>query len=247
MGSRRGIVARVHPPRTQAPAERSANSPTDAPANSPGAAPTDAAADTLIDSPADVGAAKAALRHRLRAQRRTLAVDGRGEALAGVALTLPEISTARVVAAYIARSGEPATVTLLRELAARGVRVLLPVLEADLDLQWAVDDGTREDGIRAGLLEPAGPRLGREAIAAADVVLVPALGVDGSGARIGQGGGSYDRALARARPGALVVALLHDEELLSEPVPLEAHDRLVDAVVTPTRVVRFARDAGPGR
>lgn len=167
--------------------------------------------------------------------------------MARTALSVPEISAARVVAAYLALPGEPDTTPLLRELAIRGTHVLLPVLEADLDLQWAIDDGTRQPGICTGLLEPAGRRLGREAVASADVVLVPALGVDGSGTRLGQGGGSYDRALVRARPGALVVALLHDEELLGGPVPLEAHDRRVDAVVTPTRVVRFARDAGPGR
>ena len=89
------------------------------------------------------------------------------------------------------------------------------------------------------MLEPGGPRLGKGAIATADVVIVPALAVDPRGGRLGQGGGSYDRALARTRDGTLVVALLHDDELLAEAVPTAGHDRPVGAVVTPRRVVRF--------
>ena len=195
-----------------------------------------------------IQAAKSALRVRLRQRRGALVASGPDDqALTRAVLGLPELVGAKVVAAYIARPGEPATALLLQALAARDVRVLLPVLEPDLDLLWALDDGTRRPGLRPGLLEPGGQRLGHDTIGTADVVLVPALGVDGSGARIGQGGGSYDRALTRTRPDALVVALLHDEELLDDPLPLAAHDRLVDAVVTPRRVVRFARGPEPGR
>ena len=60
---------------------------------------------------------------------------------------------------------------------------------------------------------------------------MPALAVSRSGMRLGRGGGSYDRALARAE-SAFTVALLHDGELLDE-VPAEPHDRPVDAVITP--------------
>ena len=117
--------------------------------------------------------------------------------------------------------------------------MLLPVVAPDLDLDWALDDGTRHAVRGPGGLEPGGPRLGKGAIASADVVLVPALAVDTRGGRLGQGGGSYDRALARVRADVLVVALLHDDELLTEPVPTAEHDRPVGAVVTPLRVVRL--------
>ena len=192
----------------------------------------------------DVKAAKRALRQRIRARRRTADPGGTDAAdLAQRVATLPEVARAEVVAAYVAVPGEPATSSLLEALAARGLRVLLPVVQPDLDLDWALDDGTRHAGRGPGGLEPGGPRLGRGAIATADVVIVPALAVDTRGGRLGQGGGSYDRALARTRAGVLVVALLHDDELLSEPVPTAEHDRPVGAVVTPRRVVRL----GPGR
>ena len=56
--------------------------------------------------------------------------------------------------------------------------------------------GTLTAGPR-GLLEPPGPRLGVNAVQEARLVVVPALAVDRSGIRLGRGGGSYDRALAR--------------------------------------------------
>lgn len=105
---------------------------------------------------------------------------------------------------------------------------LLPVLLPDRDLDWAVFDGSLTEGHPQ---EPTGPRLGVEAVASCDLVLVPALLVDRHGHRLGKGGGSYDRALARAT--GLTVALLHDGELVDE-VPAEAHDVPVRAVVTPS-------------
>lgn len=97
--------------------------------------------------------------------------------------------------------------------------------------------GRHRPGARAGkpgrgLREPAGPRLGRAAIADAELVIVPAVAVDRAGVRLGRGGGSYDRALARVRPDALVIAPLYDGELVDR-LPAEPHDARVDAAALP--------------
>jgi 5-formyltetrahydrofolate cyclo-ligase len=63
-------------------------------------------------------------------------------------------------------------------------------------------------------------------------VLVPALAVDRAGNRLGRGGGSFDRALARIGPLIPVIALLYDDELVDH-VPAEAHDVRARAVVRP--------------
>ncbi|MEU9115734.1 5-formyltetrahydrofolate cyclo-ligase [Streptomyces sp. NPDC048483] len=146
------------------------------------------------------------------------------------------------VAAYVSIGHEPSTGPLLDALRAAGVRVLLPVLLPDNDLDWAEYEGA-ERLVRAGwgLLEPAGERLGLEAVTGADVVLLPGLAVDGRGLRLGRGGGSYDRVLERlerAGAAASLVVLLYDTEVLEE-VPAEAHDRPVHAAVTPSGVHRF--------
>ena len=92
---------------------------------------------------------------------------------------------------------------------------------------------------RLGLLEPAGPSLGLDAVREAELVLAPALAVDAAGRRLGQGGGSYDRALERA--GAPVVAVVFDDEVLDEAIPVESHDRPVAGVLTPGGGLRWRR------
>ncbi|MFE5872990.1 5-formyltetrahydrofolate cyclo-ligase [Streptomyces roseifaciens] len=190
---------------------------------------------------------KAGLRRGLLAVRSGLTSDDvaeAGAALARRALELPELAEAGTVAAYVSVGREPGTRALLEALRRRGVRVLLPVLLEDNDLDWAAYEGP--DGlVRAGrgLLEPDGLRLGPEAVTSADAVLLPGLAVDGRGMRLGRGGGSYDRVLARlSRAGATPsrVVLLYDSEVIPE-VPAEPHDGPVDAVVTPSGVRRFSR------
>ena len=135
------------------------------------------------------------------------------------------VRTADRVAAYVSFGTEPATAELLslRE------DILLPVLLADGSLEWAVAERLQPG--RRGMLEPSGARQGTAALAGCDLVLVPAVAVDGRGMRLGRGGGSYDRAL----PGCtgLTVALLYDGEL-HERLPAEPHDVAVRAVATPT-------------
>ncbi|MFG2474188.1 5-formyltetrahydrofolate cyclo-ligase [Streptomyces fagopyri] len=184
----------------------------------------------------------------LAVRKRLTAGDLRetAEALAVRALELPELADARTVAAYVSVGSEPGTRALLDALHARGVRVLLPVLMADNDLDWGAYTGegslTRvQHGGRMALLEPAGERLGPEAVQEADAVLLPGLAVDRRGLRLGRGGGSYDRVLARLeRAGAdpALVVLLYDTEVV-EDVPRDPHDRPVHAVVTPSGVRRF--------
>ncbi|GGY93854.1 5-formyltetrahydrofolate cyclo-ligase [Streptomyces poonensis] len=168
------------------------------------------------------------------------------DALARCALELPELAHARTVAAYVSVGTEPGTLPLLDALHARGVRVLLPVLLPDNDLDWGPYEGEGsvlpvQYGGRMALLEPAGERLGPWAVTEADVVLLPGLAVDARGLRLGRGGGSYDRVLARlerAGTDPALVVLLYDAEVVDR-VPEEPHDRAVHAVVTPSGVRRF--------
>jgi len=86
-----------------------------------------------------------------------------------------------------------------------------------------------------GVPEPDGPRLGPDAIAAAGLMIVPALAIDQAGWRLGRGAGYFDRALAYA--GGPICALVYADELLPV-VPHEDHDVPVDLVVTEAGIFR---------
>ncbi|MER5746019.1 5-formyltetrahydrofolate cyclo-ligase [Streptomyces sp. NPDC052095] len=190
---------------------------------------------------------KARLRRELLAARRLLTgedVENAAAVLSRRARALPELSGARTVAAYVSVGTEPGTRVLLDALREHGVRVLLPVLLPDNDLDWAPYEGAGRL-VRAGrgLLEPDGPRLGPGAVLEADAVLLPGLAADARGMRLGRGGGSYDRVLARlAAAGAhpALIVLLYENEVVAR-VPEEPHDHPVDVVVTPAAARRTGR------
>jgi len=185
--------------------------------------------------------AKDAFRSAIRASRAARPERRRQEAavaFADVLAAFPPVRRATCVAVYAARPTEPDTGPLLERLAERGVRLLLPVLGTGLQRDWAAYAGPEDLHQRAPGRppEPGTEHLGPAALAEADVVIAPALAVDTSGARLGQGGGWYDRALEHAAPGVPVIAMVFEEEVYdvaARPLPREPHDRLVDAVATP--------------
>lgn len=181
---------------------------------------------------------KAEFRERMLAARDGLTTEDReaaGRALRDTVLDMPEMGMAGTVAAYYSVGAEPDTRKLLYALWKRGTYVLLPLLLPDGDLDWASYEGP--DSLVPGphrLLEPGEPPRGTDAISRADIVLVPALAVDRAGHRLGRGGGSFDRALARVAATIPVIALLYDDELVAQ-LPVAPHDRPVTHVARPTQ------------
>lgn len=192
----------------------------------------------------DVITRKVAIRNELLTVRRALDPPTLAHAAASVLGTLQAAvaeltdrahGSGPVIAAYAPAGTEPGGPDLpeaLRRILVPPARLWLPVLREDHDLDWADYTGTLAAG-RLGLREPPGSRLGPGAITRASVLVVPAVAVDRRGVRLGRGGGSYDRVLARTSPGTTVVALLHDGELRDHDLPAEPHDRRVPAAITP--------------
>ncbi|MBD0292675.1 MAG: 5-formyltetrahydrofolate cyclo-ligase [Jiangellaceae bacterium] len=187
--------------------------------------------------------AKAALRRRVLENRSALNARDLAEAARGlrdVLLATPEVAAAGWVATYVSVGREPGTGPLIEALSDAGVEVLLPLLLPDGDVDWALYEGPHALVSAArGLLEPAGPPLGVGAVSSADAVLVPGLAVDRSGVRLGRGGGSFDRVLARVAGRAFCCVLLHDGEVLDMPIAREPHDVLVAAAATPSALHRL--------
>lgn len=173
----------------------------------------------------DAATAKREARRAARARRREfvagrdLAADGEALARWVVPLVALHAGGRARVALYEAYGVEPPTEALVAALTGARHEVVLPRMLEDRSLVWVTTTGEE---------------LGADGIASASVVLTPGLAVDRAGTRLGQGGGSYDRALRRRRRDALVLTLLHDGEVLSAgTIPAQEHDERVDGVVTP--------------
>ena len=153
-----------------------------------------------------------------------------------------EIQSAQIVASYVSYGFEPQTLDINSALIREGKILLLPRTLQDKDIEWVAWDGREESLVRKGkVLEPIGSAFAD--LSSIGTVIVPALNIDREGNRMGQGGGSYDRALARLN--AWKVGLVGAAELTPEILPVESHDQKVDAAATPELLLRFSRDA-PG-
>jgi len=191
--------------------------------------------------------AKTAARRQLLAARNAMPGEQRGYADLATWKALRDflievVDEGAVVAAYRPFGSEPgaALEPELPERLAAVYKVLEPVLLPDKDLAWREVGGPGGQGEPDANSEggdgpnPGGEVLGPEGIEQAAAVIVPGLAVSDDGIRLGRGGGSYDRALARVGPDVPVVALLRDGEL-GYMVPAEPHDQPVTGVITPAR------------
>lgn len=186
---------------------------------------------------------KAALRRKAHAARAALDADFRADAAQAVAGHFFEqigFGPQDVVAGYWRIRDELDCQPILIRLMDSGQTVVLPVVTGDetpLDLRvWEADAPLYEAGF--GTLAPSdlAPR------AAPDLVLVPLLGFDQTGTRLGYGGGYYDRTLAALEKRPLLVGLAFSSQELPF-IPRLDHDLPLDAVVTETGVRFFEHTA----
>ena len=183
-----------------------------------------------------MAAEKAAWRRRIRAARR--ARDPEVRARHAALLTEAALGLAgRIdgpVCAHLPIGVEPWSPAGVEALRSAGHEVLLPVVaDREGPLDWARYEGP--DALLPGLLglrEPAGTRLGPDAVRRAGLVLLPALAADRSGVRLGQGGGFYDRTLPLVDASVPLVVVLDEGELV-DALPAEPHDRRVTAALLP--------------
>jgi 5-formyltetrahydrofolate cyclo-ligase len=177
----------------------------------------------MVGDDAAAPAEKADLREVLLAARRARSAAQLDRARAAVRTqVLARADGLTRVAAYEPLHTEPGSIGLLADLHARGISVLVPLTLPDRDLDWREWTPTGHGDV-----------LGLRAVATADLVLAPALAVAGDGTRLGRGGGSYDRALGRCRAGAVLAALVFDEEVVRW-LPREPWDVPVHAAVSPS-------------
>jgi 5-formyltetrahydrofolate cyclo-ligase len=161
------------------------------------------------------------LRRQLRAARRALTPAQQRQAAQGLYRQLaqhPLFRRARHIALYLPNDGEIDPRPLLREAQRRGKRTYLPVLSDWPRTKMVFQQVRRGEKLRPnrfGIPEPRIQRARQRNIWALDLILLPLVGFDDEGGRLGMGGGFYDRSLAyRTRRTAwhapVLVGLAHE-------------------------------------
>ena len=180
------------------------------------------------------------IRLRMRERRAALDHELQASVAAVIAANLTEIEllqTAETIAGYRAIQGEVNIDEVLCKLIDRGATVTVPrVVDGDLEfVEWLPT--TRAQRSAFGISEPLeGDVLD---LAVHDLVLAPLVAFDHTGQRLGQGGGFYDRSLARLGEGRpAVVGIAHAFQEVAQ-IPVEPWDVGLDAVVTETKMTVF--------
>ncbi len=178
-------------------------------------------------------ATKASLRAELRQKRQAAAPAIQATRLDD----LREWVEARVFVAFAPSGDEPDVTPLLMQAWQRDLTTLATRVEADrLVLADAGPTSLWRLG-GCGVPEPAGPAV--SATVEPAFVLVPGVAFSLTGERLGRGGGYYDRLLA-SMPAAFACGVCGDDRVL-DAVPTEAHDRRVNAIITPSRTIHVAK------
>lgn len=180
---------------------------------------------------------KKLLREKIRAEIAELDAGYLAESDAGIAkglLSLAEYKAADAVFAYASVGREISTKAIIRRAVEDGKRVYLPRTRGGGEMDFADISGGLHEA-RFGIPEPDAALPAAEP-AEGDLIVVPALCCDELGFRMGQGGGYYDRFLARYTGAA--TACLCREALLCEKVPVEWNDMRADYVITEARIIK---------
>lgn len=174
---------------------------------------------------------KVALRTRYRRERNARYIEHSFEYLA----TTKEFEQATVIASYRSYGDEPDSTALNLKLINLGKTLLLPRIKGK-SMEWIQWDGDATKlQLHGKIEEPVGEPF--EISPSINVIVVPALRIDRSGYRLGQGGGYYDRALAHSE--AFTIGLIHPDEISSEELPRQTWDIPLKAAATPDLVLRF--------
>jgi 5-formyltetrahydrofolate cyclo-ligase len=188
---------------------------------------------------------KVALRQQLRRKRAAIDASTAQHAAERAAQLLARtlwVKRAQHIAAYLDYGSELQTAPLIEYLLASGKQIYLPRVGVNGRMRFLrLGDRTPLRCNRHGITEPAGSRAARS-LRRMDVVILPLLGFDQRGARLGTGGGYYDRALAfpRAFRKPLLVGYGYEQQKAAS-IPTEPWDIRLDAMVTEQSIYTFNR------
>lgn len=147
----------------------------------------------------------------------------------------------KVISLYSSFSNEVLTEDIFERAAADGKQICYPRVVRGGVRHLEFFKVTSMDELSSGPYEIKEPAEGGVKVdpAGLDLVVVPGVAFDGTGARIGYGKGYYDRALGAV--GCAIVGLAYEFQVLKEDIPCEPFDVRLTALVTEERVLTFKR------
>lgn len=163
-------------------------------------------------------------------------------------LTSPEFKSARTIHFYLAAPVEVQTEEMIRETLRMGKRVVVPVIEPAVNrliLSELVDfDPSRFQPGPYGISEPRPEYRKKVDSTEVDLWVIPGVGFDAAGNRLGFGGGYYDRLLSGTSGAKIAVAF---EIQVVDRLPIEKTDHPVDQIITETRTIHIKGEQGAGK
>jgi 5-formyltetrahydrofolate cyclo-ligase len=203
--------------------------------------------ENLKDSVNGIRTAKAALRREAREALREVPAGERAVAAERALEHLEAFAVYRdatTVALFCSTFEEIDTENLIRHALKAGKTVRVPYIAGDegkpkmalatiRDFDRDLVEGT------FGILEPREELRGIEGEPEPDLILVPGVAFDERGGRVGRGKGFYDRFLEGR--DAVKVGIAFEAQILRKKLPLEAHDQLLDGLVTERRLRNFSQ------
>jgi 5-formyltetrahydrofolate cyclo-ligase len=190
----------------------------------------------------EIGAAKIQIREEIAKSISALSASEIAEKIRSIEAKLFDFANfleAKIALLYVSGDYEVATDHIIKRSYAYGKIVVLPAFDPvkfEMNLM-KVDNFEKElvPGPR-GVLEPDASRCKIVPLERIDIAVLPGLAFDEKGARLGSGKGYYDRLIPRLAITTRKVALTFEEQIVPQ-VPMEAHDKHVDIIITDKRII----------
>ena len=187
---------------------------------------------------------RAAQRQAILQQRKALTkeeVYALSQLVLARVLSHPYLQQPRLIASYLSCSGELDTITLNEQLQSKQHQLCLPVISPT---ERGIMDFHRYHSLaelkpnKFNIPEPIPSKDSLVSPTELELVVVPLVGFTGKGARLGMGGGYYDRILKQISPNCLKLGLAYDFQRNDE-IESKEWDVPLDEIITPTQHYRF--------
>jgi 5-formyltetrahydrofolate cyclo-ligase len=190
----------------------------------------------------EIGAAKIQIREEIAKSISALAENEIAEKTRSIEAKLFDFANfleAKIALLYISGDYEVATDNIIKRSYAYGKIVVLPAFDpVKFEMNLMKVDNFEKDLVTGprGVLEPDASRCKIVPLERIDIAVLPGLAFDEKGARLGSGKGYYDRLIPRLAITTRKVALTFEEQIVPQ-VPMEAHDKHVDIIITDKRII----------